>query len=128
MAYELDDNELAQVAAVLADAVLDHQRNLGGKPGPADFVAANAARLAALKSAYQKITGKPAPVFYSYDIQGRADDLGGGFRLRLLEDYEEVGGGVFPSLNDPTDPDDIQAYADAQGEADDWLASRPGVA
>ena len=32
----------------------------------------------------------------SYEINPRLTELGGGWRLRLLEDGEEVGGGVFP--------------------------------
>jgi hypothetical protein len=39
---------------------------------------------------------------YSYEITPRSADLGGGWRLRLLENDEEVGGGVFPvALADP---------------------------
>lgn len=33
---------------------------------------------------------------YSYEITPRSVELNGGWRLRLLEDGEEVGGGVFP--------------------------------
>lgn len=33
---------------------------------------------------------------YTYDILPRPDHLGGGWRLRLLQDGEEVGGGIFP--------------------------------
>ncbi|MEX3583235.1 MAG: hypothetical protein VB137_12735 [Burkholderia sp.] len=33
---------------------------------------------------------------YSYQIDPRHADLGGGWRLRLLESGEEVGGGVLP--------------------------------
>lgn len=33
---------------------------------------------------------------YAYEITPRAAELGGGWNLRLLEDGEEVGGGVFP--------------------------------
>jgi len=33
---------------------------------------------------------------YTYEITPRPAELGGGWRLRLLEDDEEVGGGVFP--------------------------------
>ncbi len=31
-----------------------------------------------------------------YEIEARDSALGGGWRLRLLEDGEEVGGGAFP--------------------------------
>lgn len=33
---------------------------------------------------------------FSYEITPRPVELGGGWRLRLLEDGVEVGGGVFP--------------------------------
>lgn len=33
---------------------------------------------------------------YSYEITPRPTGLAGGWRLRLLEDGEEAGGGVFP--------------------------------
>jgi len=33
---------------------------------------------------------------YSYEIATRPVELGGGWRLRLLEGDVEVGGGVFP--------------------------------
>jgi hypothetical protein len=33
---------------------------------------------------------------YSFEILPRPLDLGGGWKLRLLEDGQEVGGGVFP--------------------------------
>lgn len=38
--------------------------------------------------------------FYSYEITPRPADLGGGWRLRLLEANEEVGGGVFPAAQE----------------------------
>lgn len=38
---------------------------------------------------------------YSYEITQRPAELGGGWRLRLLEDDTEVGGGVFPAEPDP---------------------------
>lgn len=37
---------------------------------------------------------------YSYEITARPAELGGGWRLKLLEDGEEVGGGVFPVAQD----------------------------
>lgn len=36
---------------------------------------------------------------YGYEIVPRPPDLGGGWKLRLLQDDEEVGGGVFPVDN-----------------------------
>lgn len=38
---------------------------------------------------------------YTYEIIARPADLGGGWRLRLLENGEEMGGGVFPIQDDP---------------------------
>lgn len=37
---------------------------------------------------------------YRYEIEPRPVELGGGYRLRLIEGGDEVGGGVFPA-----DPD-----------------------
>jgi hypothetical protein len=39
-------------------------------------------------------------VRYSYQIKPRPVELGGGWRLHLLEDEEDVGGGVFPIEDD----------------------------
>ena len=63
---------------------------------------------------------------YSYRIEPRPADLGGGWRLQLLQDGIEVGGGVFP----PSDGPDAEAalsdaHADALSEGEAWLASRP---
>ena len=51
----------------------------------------------------------------SFEITSRPADLGGGWRLRLLEDGQEAGGGVFPIA----DSDGAAAYAEAlqEGEA-----------
>ena len=68
----------------------------------------------------------------SYQIDPRPADLGGGWRLRLIEDGEEVGGGVFP-LSEYATEDNAEdnaeeaakwAYEDALAEASAWLASR----
>ena len=57
---------------------------------------------------------------YSYEI----DRSEGGWRLRLLEDGEEVGGGWFP--DDPADElESESSYSDAHREASAWLDSRP---
>lgn len=70
----------------------------------------------------------------TYDILPRPDHLGGGWVLRLLEDGEEVGGGVFPvSWNivvaGMTPAEALaDAFADAEAEACDWLDSRGGQA
>lgn len=74
----------------------------------------------------------------SYQIDPRPAELGGGWRLRLLEDGVEVGGGVFPlSAYLPEDAGlidaaalemaDWDAYQDACAEAQAWLASRPAL-
>lgn len=52
---------------------------------------------------------------YRYIITPRSADLGGGWRLRLLEDGAEVGGGVYPT----------DEYSDAYNAGEEWLASRP---
>lgn len=57
---------------------------------------------------------------YSYQIDPRPETLGGGYRLRLLCDGVEVGGGVFPA-----DASHADAYEEALAEASAWLASRP---
>ncbi len=59
---------------------------------------------------------------YTYQIESRPAELGGGWRLRLLEDGVEVGGGVFPA--DGSDPDAALAYDEALSEASAWMASR----
>jgi len=38
---------------------------------------------------------------YSYEIAPRPAELGGGWKLRLLDGGEEMGGGVFPVADDP---------------------------
>ena len=55
---------------------------------------------------------------YSYQTEPRPAELGGGYRLRLFENGEEVGGGVFPLSEDE------DALAAALDEASAWLASR----
>ena len=67
---------------------------------------------------------------HSYQIDPRPLELGGGWRLRLIEDGEEVGGGVFPLSEYATEDEDNAeeaaklAYEDALAEASAWLASR----
>jgi hypothetical protein len=66
-------------------------------------------------------------MIYEYDIAPRPSELGGGWRLRFLEDGEEVGGGVFPPVADIEDAEQASAlaYNDAEAEAEAWLDSRP---
>lgn len=63
---------------------------------------------------------------YSYEINPRPVELGGGWRLRLLEGDVEVGGGVFPpSKFAENETDALQlAYFDAEDEAHAWFDSR----
>ncbi len=64
---------------------------------------------------------------FSHEITPRPVELGGGWRLRLLEDGVEVGGGVFPPEggSESTMEDALQvAYDDAESEAYAWLDSR----
>lgn len=63
---------------------------------------------------------------FSYEILPRQVELGGGWRLRLLEGDVEVGGGVFPpSEFADNEVDALQlAYFDAEDEAYAWLDSR----
>jgi hypothetical protein len=64
---------------------------------------------------------------YTYDITPRSAELGGGWRLQLLEDGVEVGGGVFPPVETGSQnpKDAIQAaFDDAEAEAYAWLDSR----
>ena len=61
-------------------------------------------------------------VKYGFEIVPRPADIGGGWRMRLIEDGEEVGGGVFPLAEYTTAE---AAYEDALGEAEAWLNTRP---
>ena len=69
---------------------------------------------------------------HSYQIDPRPLELGGGWRLRLIENGEEVGGGVFPLAEHMAEADgdlvmalDL-AHAAAEQVAREWLDSRPG--
>lgn len=63
---------------------------------------------------------------YNYEILPRPEHLGGGWRLRLLEDGEEVGGGVFPPVEGIEDAKKVlqAAFEDAEAEAYTWLDTR----
>lgn len=58
---------------------------------------------------------------FSYHINPRSDNVGGGYQLKLLEDGQEVGGGIFPVTPD-TDSD--EAYVQAANAGEEWLQSR----
>lgn len=62
---------------------------------------------------------------YAYSITSRPDALGGGWQLRLLDDGEEVGGGVFPPVEGIDDAEEaLQAAHDAaMDNALDWMNS-----
>jgi len=55
-----------------------------------------------------------------WEIKPRPTALGGGWRLHLTEDGEEVGGGVFPAAAD--EESSRAAYEDAVAEAEAWFA------
>ncbi|MFC5551782.1 3'-5' exonuclease [Massilia aerilata] len=61
---------------------------------------------------------------FTYTITSRAEHVGGGWQLKLLDNGEEVGGGVFPLTDETTHGD---AYGDAWLEGEGWLGSRPGL-
>lgn len=64
---------------------------------------------------------------FSYEISPRPVELGGGWRLRLLENGIEVGGGVFPPVSGDSEYENgaLQAaFDDAEDEAYAWLDSR----
>lgn len=64
---------------------------------------------------------------HSYEITPRPVELGGGWRLHLLEDGVEVGGGIFPleGASEATKETTLQAaFDDAEGEAYAWHDSR----
>lgn len=65
---------------------------------------------------------------YRYEIDPRSPALGGGWRLRLIEDGEEVGGAIFPlceyEFAENPEEADKMAYTAAQTEGLDWLESR----
>jgi hypothetical protein len=60
---------------------------------------------------------------YAYEISPRPAELGGGWRLRLLVNGEEVGGGVFPPEHDGANAT-VEAFQHALNEAFAWRNSR----
>lgn len=72
---------------------------------------------------------------YEYHITPRPEELGGGWRLHLLEDDVEVGGGVFPGASLYQAQADAvvtamfedDAYIEAMEAGEDWLSTRPGT-
>jgi len=62
---------------------------------------------------------------HTFKITPRPDSIGGGWNLKLLEDGEEMGGGVFPPVEGVDDPEAARmaAYDDAHAEGLDWVNS-----
>lgn len=60
---------------------------------------------------------------YSYEITPRPAELGGGWRLRLLQNGEEMGGGVFPTEQEKADPQKGMTWWNAMTETErgHWL-------
>jgi hypothetical protein len=61
-----------------------------------------------------------------YNIERRPANLGGGWRLQLIDDGIEVGGGVFPADVD-SEAAMSGAYDCALAEADAWIETREGA-
>lgn len=59
---------------------------------------------------------------YSFTVEARPAKLGGGWKLTLLEDDLEVGGGVYPAHNAA---EQASAYNDASEFGQNWLDTRP---
>ena len=61
---------------------------------------------------------------YAFTITPRAERVGGGWRLQLFEDGQEVAGGMYPVTEEMTRDD---AHADAMADGEAWLLSRGQV-
>ena len=60
----------------------------------------------------------------TFVIKPRAAELGGGWKLCLLSDGVDAGGGVFPHEK-CSDPEAVQdAYDEALEQGEDWVAGR----
>jgi len=65
---------------------------------------------------------------YSYQIDPRSVEVGGGWRLLLLENGEEVGSGIFPPIELVGDELCLQiAYDDAMCEASVWIKEKKKI-
>lgn len=53
-------------------------------------------------------------MIHTFEITPRPLSVGGGWKMQLFEDGQEVGGGVFPAGDD--------GYCDAYETASQWLA------
>jgi hypothetical protein len=63
--------------------------------------------------------------YHEFKVTPRAEELGGGWNLHLLQDGRPVGGRVF-ELNGCRDAE--QAYADAIKESQAWLETQSDAA
>lgn len=83
--------------------------------------------------AFKHVDSKESPMnietVRSYIIESRKKEMGGGYRLRLIEDGKEMGGGVFPLAGyrtaRETDEEAAQcAYDDALVNASAWISKK----
>jgi len=56
----------------------------------------------------------------TYEIQPRPREIGGGWSLKLIENGEEMGGGVFPPVQNTEGTDFDEAYQEALDEGESW--------
>lgn len=59
----------------------------------------------------------------TYQIEPRPTEIGGGWSLKIYEDGQEMGGGVFPRVETPDQPHYDQAYQDALEEGENWIST-----
>lgn len=59
----------------------------------------------------------------TYAIEPRPDELGGGWSLKLFNGEEEMGGGVFPRVANPEEPEFDEAYQQALDEGEQWVSA-----
>ena len=65
----------------------------------------------------------------SYEIKERPANLGGGWCLKMYQDGEEMGAGVYPlpELVEPSDNDELKfaldaLHAEAMSDGESWMA------
>ena len=57
----------------------------------------------------------------TYQIEPRPAKLGGGWTLKLYENGEDMGGGVFPNVPKDDKSDFDEAYQSAIDEGEEWV-------